>query len=122
YRPKRMAKDLFHQWREVGDVLMDVPKNLRDVASMGKQGKLPVEISISQAAMFLHKLDRISDRLSFSIVRLSCRLIMVGLIVGSALGGQSSILCDLPAIEIGFAVAILMFLWLLYSIFRSGRF
>ncbi|HLR52680.1 MAG TPA: ABC transporter, partial [Candidatus Avamphibacillus sp.] len=107
---------------EMGEVLMDVPKNLRDVAAMVKKGKLPVEISISKAEMFLHKLDRISNRLSFSIVLLSFSIIMVGLIIGSALGGQSSILWDLPAIEIGFAVAILMFLWLLYSIFRSGRF
>ncbi len=122
YRPKRMAKDLFHQWTEMGEVLMDMPKNLRDVASIVKKGKLPVEISISKADMFLHKLDRISNRLSFSIVLLSFSIIMVGLIIGSALGGQSSILWDLPAIEIGFGVAILMFLWLLYSIFRSGRF
>jgi ubiquinone biosynthesis protein len=47
---------------------------------------------------------------------------MVGLIVGSAMSGQSSVLWNLPAIEIGFTVALLMFLWLLYSIFKSGRF
>src|SRR5699024_7558403 len=57
YKPKRMAVNFLHQWTEMGEVLMDVPKNLRDVASMVKKGKLPVEISIAKAEMFLHKLD-----------------------------------------------------------------
>jgi ubiquinone biosynthesis protein len=122
YRPKRMAEHLFNQWVEMGGVLTDMPKNLRDIAAMVKKGKLPVEISIAKADMFLHKLDRISNRLSFSIVLLSFSIIMVGLIIGSALGGQSSILWNIPAVEIGFGVATLMFLWLLFSIFRSGRF
>lgn len=122
YRPKRLAKNFFHHWSEMGEALTDLPRNLQDIAAMVKKGKLPVEISLAKADMFLHKLDRISNRLSFSIVLLSFSIIMVGLIIGSALGGQASILWDFPAIEIGFVVAILMFLWLLYSIFRSGRF
>src|SRR5699024_6637839 len=110
------------QWTVMGEVLMDVPKNLRDVASIVTKWKLPVEISILKTEMFLLKLERISNRLCSSIVLPSFCFITVGLIIGSALGSQSSILWDLPAIEIGFAVVILMFLWLLYSIFRSGRF
>lgn len=47
---------------------------------------------------------------------------MVGLIIGSSLGRQSTLLWNFPVIEIGFCVATLMFLWLLLSIFRSGRF
>jgi ubiquinone biosynthesis protein len=47
---------------------------------------------------------------------------MVGIIIGSSMGRQSTLLWKIPAIEIGFGVATLMFLWLLYSIFKSGRF
>ncbi|WP_369404853.1 hypothetical protein [Piscibacillus salipiscarius] len=47
---------------------------------------------------------------------------MVGLIIGSAIGSQSSLLWDIPAVEIGFVIAVLMVTWLIYSIFRSGRF
>ncbi|MEW9676777.1 AarF/ABC1/UbiB kinase family protein [Lentibacillus sp. L22] len=120
--PKNWVETAFHQWTEYGEIIADIPKNIRELTSMVKKGKLPIEISLEKSEIFLKKLDRISNRLSFSIVLLSFSIIMVGLIVGSALSGQSSILWRLPAIEIGFVVAILMFLWLLYSILKSGRF
>ncbi|WP_205138007.1 AarF/UbiB family protein [Virgibacillus halotolerans] len=122
YQPKKLAETFFNQWSEFGEILTDIPQNIKDVTSILKKGKLPVEISIDKAEVFLNKLNRISNRLSFSIVLLSFSIIMVGLIIGSALSGQSSLLWDIPAIEIGFGVAILMFIWLLYSIFKSGRF
>jgi ubiquinone biosynthesis protein len=46
---------------------------------------------------------------------------MVGLIIGSAIGGETLILWKIPVIEIGFVVATLMFLLMLYTIFRSGK-
>lgn len=122
YHPKRWIGKFLHQSFEAGEALTDVPKNLQQLTSNVKNGKVPVEISVKKADMFLKKMDRISNRLSFSIVLLSFSIIMVGLIIGSALGGQSSLLWDIPAVEIGFVVAILMFIWLLFSIFRSGRF
>ncbi|MBP2257746.1 ubiquinone biosynthesis protein [Virgibacillus campisalis] len=122
FRPKNIAENVVNEWSEVSETLADVPETIRDLKTMIKQKKLPIELSFSKAENFLNKLDRISNRISFSIVLLSFSIIMVGLIIGSALGGQSSILWDIPAIEIGFVVALLMFLWLLFSIFRSGRF
>jgi ubiquinone biosynthesis protein len=122
YRPKRLAENAFDELNEFREALTDIPQTIKDVTAVIRKGKVPIEISVSKAEFFLKKLDRISNRLSFSIVLLSFSIIMVGLIVGSALSGQSSLLWDIPAIEIGFVVATLMFIWLLYSIFRSGRF
>lgn len=122
YRPKKVAESVFNQWGEYGEILIDLPKQLQEFASITKKGKLPLEISIPQAAIFLRKLDRMSNRLSFSIGLLSFSIIMVGLIVGSALREQSSILWNIPAVEMGFIIALLLFVWLIFSIFRSGRF
>lgn len=122
YHPKKWAETAFRQWSEYGEIVADIPKNIRALTSIVKKGKLPIVISVDKADIFLKKLDHISNRLSFSIILLSFSIIMVGLIIGSAIGGQSSILWDIPAIEIGSVVAILMFIGLLYSIFRSGRF
>lgn len=122
YRPKKVAEGVFNQWGEYGEILIDLPRQLQELASITKKGKLPLEISVPQAAVFLRKLDRMSNRLSFSIGLLSFSIIMVGLIIGSALRDQSSILWNIPAVEIGFIVALLLFVWLIFSIFRSGRF
>lgn len=122
FHPKRLAEKLFNQWNEFEEVITDLPKQMQQLASITKKGKVPVELNIPRIEMFLTKLDRVSNRLSFSIVLLAFSIIMVGLIMGSAISGQASLLWNIPAIEIGFVIAILMFLGLLFSIFKSGRF
>ncbi|QHS21443.1 AarF/ABC1/UbiB kinase family protein [Virgibacillus sp. MSP4-1] len=122
YHPKTVAENMFNQWSEFRDILVDAPGSFRELSSMIKKGKIPLELSMPRLEQFLNKLDRVSNRLSFSIVLLAFSIIMVGLIVGSAISGESSLVWDIPAVEIGFVVASLMFLWLLYSIFKSGRF
>lgn len=122
YNPKRIAESVFDQIDEYGDVIEDMPEVVRELSNLAKQKKIPIEVSIPKAESFFSKLDTVSNRLSFSIVLLSFSLIMVGLIIGSALGRQSSLLWNIPAVEIGFVIAVLMVTWLIYSIFRSGRF
>ncbi|UOQ83350.1 ABC1 kinase family protein [Gracilibacillus salinarum] len=122
YHPKQIAEEIIDQMQEYGEVVHDMPQIVQELANIVKQRKMPIEISVPEAKSFFSKLDRVSNRLSFSIVLLSFSLIMVGLIIGSALGRKTSLLWDIPAIEIGFVIAMLMFAWLIYSIFRSGRF
>lgn len=122
FHPKRMAEKLFNNWSEFEEVVTDLPKQIHQFASIAKKGNIPIEVDIPKVDMILTKLDRVSNRLSFSIVLLAFSIIMVGLIVGSAISGQASLLWNIPAIEIGFFIAILMFVWLLFSIFKSGRF
>ncbi|MFC4402596.1 ABC1 kinase family protein [Gracilibacillus xinjiangensis] len=122
YHPKQLAEDFWDQFQEYGDVLKDLPVAVQEITTLVKKRKLPIQVSVPEADSFFKKLDRVSNRLSFSIVLLAFSLIMVGLIIGSALGRQTSLLWDIPAIEIGFVIAMLMFAWMIYSIFRSGRF
>ncbi|MCK0472857.1 AarF/ABC1/UbiB kinase family protein [Halalkalibacter sp. APA_J-10(15)] len=122
YHPKQMAEQVYDQWQDFRKAMSNIPQNVEQLTSITKKGHIPIEVTMPKLDMFLKKMDRISNRLSFSIVLLSFSIIMVGLIIGSALGGQASLLWNVPAVEIGFIVAILMFVWLLFSIFRSGRF
>lgn len=122
YHPKKVAENVIDYVMENGEILIQLPKQLKELTSVMKNGKIRMAITIPELNLFLTKLDRISNRLSFSIVLLSFSIIMVGLIIGSALSRKSTLLWNLPAIEIGFGVAILMFFWLLYSIFKSGKF
>ncbi|MCU4927193.1 ABC1 kinase family protein [Bacillus cereus] len=122
YHPKKVAEDVLDYVIENGEILIQLPKQLKELTSVMQKGKMRIAITIPELNLFLTKLDRISNRLSFSIVLLSFSIIMMGLIIGSALSRKSTLLWNLPAIEIGFGAAILMFLWLLYSIFKSGKF
>ncbi|WP_282942141.1 AarF/ABC1/UbiB kinase family protein [Paenibacillus sp. RC67] len=122
FSPRNLAGNAWTQFNEYSELLLEIPSKLRELFGMLKKGKFHLDISVSELDTLMKKMDRISNRLSFSIVLLSFSIIMVGLIVGSSLGRQSTLLWDFPVIEIGFCVATLMFVFLLFSIFRSGRF
>jgi ubiquinone biosynthesis protein len=122
YQPKRIAENLLNELFEYRELLKDFPKNIQDVKSVIKKGKVRVEISVPKLEESLKKMDRISNRLAFSIVLLAFSIIMTGLIIGSAIIRQTSPIWNIPVIELGFIVAAGMFIWILYAIFRSGRF
>ncbi|WP_083248438.1 ABC1 kinase family protein [Desulfuribacillus stibiiarsenatis] len=123
YCPDKIITKVVDQSLEYGQVILEIPLLTRDILQKAKDGKINLQITIPKLDVFLRKLDRISNRLSFSIIMLSFSIIMVGLIIGSSIGGRrQTLLWELPAIEIGFVVAAILFLWLITAIFRSGRF
>ncbi len=124
YHPKNISEKMWNNVSEYGELLTDLPKNIKELTTILKKGKMRLEISVPEIDTLLTRLSRISNQLSFSIVLLSFSIIMVGLIIGSSLAMQpsSTLLWTIPAIEIGFGIAAIMFIWLLYSIFKSGRF
>ncbi|MFM9281370.1 ABC1 kinase family protein [Paenibacillus jiagnxiensis] len=122
FSTRRIRGKLLGGAAELAETLVELPTQVRHLASVISKGKLKLEVTVPELEMLLRRLDQISNRLSFSIVLLAFSIIMVGLIIGSSLAHRSTLLWDVPAIEIGFVVALLMVAFLLYSIFRSGRF
>jgi len=104
------------------DLLGELPSNLKHASRLLRQGKLRIEVATPQIEAIMAKMDRIGNRLSFSIVLLSLSIVMLGLIVGAALSHSKTLLWRIPVIEIGLGIAFFMLIWLISSIFRSGRF
>jgi ubiquinone biosynthesis protein len=122
-RPTNLTTSLLKDVTDYGHLLIDFPRQSREFFSLMKKGKLHMNISVPDAYDFLRKLDRIGNRITFGIVLLSFSLIMMGLIIGSSIVGRKHyFLLNVPTIEVGFVLASLMSLWLLFSIFKSGRF
>lgn len=123
FDPKNIVGNIWGQMVEVGGYLNDLPKTLKEITDLLKKGKRTQELSFPDKDFVLKKLDRISNRIIFSISLLSFSIIFMGLIIGSSVAGKSSaILIKIPIIDIGFGIATGMFLLLLYSIFKSGKF
>ncbi|MFA1818827.1 ABC1 kinase family protein [Virgibacillus oceani] len=122
YNPKRLAENMLNDLLEYRELLKDLPKDIQEAKSVVKRGKVRLEVSIPKLDESSKKMDRISNRLAFSIVLLAFSIIMTGLIIGSAIVSQTSQIWNIPVIEVGFIVAAGMFIWILYAIFRSGRF
>ncbi|WP_018922300.1 ABC1 kinase family protein [Salsuginibacillus kocurii] len=122
YRPRAWFSDFKDEVKEQEETFRSIPKELQGALKRLNESHVGVEMMIPKMGLFLNKLDRISNRISFSITLLSFSIIMVGLIIGSTFGDSSSILVQLPVIEISFIIAFFMFLGLFFAIFKNGRF
>ncbi|SEN67282.1 ubiquinone biosynthesis protein [Paenibacillus sophorae] len=122
FSSSRLQRKLWGGVAELAESLVELPGQARQLSALISRGKLKVEVGVPELQSLLRKLDRIGNRLSFSIVLLAFSIIMVGLIIGSSLRREPSVLWNFPTVEIGSVVALFMFIWLLYSIFKSGRF
>lgn len=119
---RRLQRKFMGGVADLTESLLELPGQARQLSSLLSKGKIKVEVVAPELHNLERKLDRIGNRLAFSIVMLAFSIIMVGLIIGAAMRGESSLLWDFPTVEIGGVVALLMFLWLIFAIFKSGRF
>ncbi|MCK4621382.1 MAG: AarF/ABC1/UbiB kinase family protein [Desulfuromonadales bacterium] len=116
--PHRIAKDMANSGTELFHLLKDIPKEVRAILKMARQGKVKMEFEHRGLESMLATHDRISNRLSFAIV-LASLVIGSGLIVLSGIPPKWH---EIPIIGlVGFLFAGFMGFWLLISIIRSGR-
>lgn len=121
YSPTSILKSAWESVSENAEILANIPRDFKDISTAAKKGKLKLDINLRQTSFILRRMDIISNRLAFSVILLAFSILMTGLIIGSAIAGENNMLLNLPVIEVGAIVAFLMFLFLLFSIFRSGR-
>jgi ubiquinone biosynthesis protein len=121
YDPIKMGRRLMSKAENLTDTVSNIPTQVEKVLDQASKGDLKFEISLSEINRILHKFDRISNQVSFSLTLLAFSIVVLGLIVGATFG-NNTILTSVPAIEIGFVIAFGMFLLIIYSILKSGRF
>ncbi|WP_371380134.1 ABC1 kinase family protein [Sporomusa aerivorans] len=119
--PKTIAESVWKTIIEFGDLFNNIPKSVKELSAIIKQGRLHIDVSLTETELILRHQDRISNRLSVSIMLLAFSIIMGSIIISQSLRGQSSLSSNLPIIEIGFFIAVFMFAWILYAIIRSGK-
>lgn len=101
-----------------GETARNLPKHIDAILSLLEEGELKVRTEHSN-------LNKLSSRLDIMSNRLSLAIIVASLVIGTALvfDKTSSLFLDkIPLVEIGFAAAIILGLFLAYSILKSGRY
>jgi len=120
FDPIRIGRQWLEDIPEFFDLLTEVPTSLRNLLTQLQRGKIRIEVTAPELTKFLHKLDRVADKVSFSIVLLAFSILMVGLIIGSSIGHKTT-LTRFPVIEMGLGFAVLFVIWLVFEMIKSLR-
>ncbi len=118
FNADRIADDMFNMGSQLLQFLQQFPNQLLDLANLIRQEKLSLNFEHRGLEDMLATHDRISNRLSFSIL-------IAALIIGSSL----IVISDTPPLVYGisligilfFLAAAIMGLWLLVAIIKKGR-
>jgi ubiquinone biosynthesis protein len=116
--PRRLARQSRRALREAGDLAMRLPQDVSMIARRLRQGKFQVQIRHEHLETLEQTLGRSSNRIAFA-------LIIAGLLVGSSLllvnpDGNIEGLISLQSLGVlGYIVAMVLGLWLLWSIIRG---
>jgi len=117
-KPRRLAEEIGETGSEYLTLIRDLPEEARSILSQLRQGKMKLEFEHRGLRPMERSLDRVSNRISFSIV-LAAQIIGSSLIVLSDIPPRWQ---GIPIIGLaGFLVAGVMGFWLLISIIRHGN-
>jgi ubiquinone biosynthesis protein len=104
--------------RETLEVLADLPRDLRTLLRDARRGRVKVDLDLKRLDQFGHTLDRASNRLTMGV--LTASLVIGSSIIMHVEGGPQ--LFGLPFFGlVGFLIAFFNSLWIIFSIWRSGK-
>ncbi len=104
--------------RDTLEVLADVPRDLRHLLRDARRGRVRVDLDLKRLDNFGHQLDRASNRLTMGI--LTASLVVGSSIIMTVKGGPQ--LFGLPFFGLlGFLIAFFNSVWIIFSIWRSGK-
>ena len=118
YTPQSLLARGRKSMRETLDVLADLPRDLRHLLRDMRRGRVKVDLDLKRLDQFGHQLDRASNRLTMGI--LTASLVVGSSIIMTVEGGPQ--LFGLPFFGLmGFLIAFFNSLWIIFSIWRSGK-
>ena len=118
YAPDALAKRGWQSLISVVNLITGLPQDLRRLLVSARRGAFQVKVDVTQLENFAERLDRAASRLTVGIV--TAALIIGSSIVMTVEGGPT--LLGLPLFGLlGFIGAVIGGIWLLLSIWRSGK-
>jgi Predicted unusual protein kinase len=118
YSPEHVARQMQGVVLDYIRIMKNLPVNLEKILSLVGEGEFKIKMEDVNLNKMTAKFDIMSNRLSLAII-------VASVIIGTALIAEkmnSSFLTRVPAVELGFVAAMVLGLFLAYSILRSGKF
>ncbi|TCV90356.1 ABC1 kinase family protein [Sulfurirhabdus autotrophica] len=118
YKPAALLKRGQHGLKDLMEIATALPRDLAKLLREARRGKLKIDLDLKRLDHFGSQLDRSTNRLTLGI--LTASLVIGSSIVMTVKGGPT--VFGLPLFGLlGFFVAFLNSIWIIFSIWRSGK-
>lgn len=110
---------------DYGSLVKEFPDHILNFFRKMEDEDYTLSFQIKSTKEILKRFDKITNKISFSIALLSLSIIIAGFIVGFGMAATieaETYVLNLSIFKFGLIAAVLMYLWLIFSIFRTGRF
>ncbi len=118
YSPRHIADNTVGMALDYGRLVKQFPRDFENILRLINDGQLKVNMEHANLNRLSSKMDIMSNRLSVSII-------IASIIIGTSLimeKTNSGFFSRIPLVDIGFATAMILGLFLTYSILRSGKY
>ena len=118
YSPARIKSGIQSIAFDYARIIQNLPRDLEKVLSLVSEGEFKIKMEDVNSNKMTAKFDIMSNRLSLAII-------VASIIIGTALIAQkmnSNIISRIPVVELGFITAMILGLFLAYSIIKSGKY
>ncbi len=118
YSPAHIKSGLQRVAFDYGRIIKDFPRDLENILSLISEGEFKIKLEDVNLNRMTAKFDIMSNRLSLAII-------VASIIIGTSLiadKASSRIMTTIPLVELGFIIAMILGLFLAYSIIKSGKY
>lgn len=125
FSPKTIKNSIQEGILDYGNLMKDFPDFMLNFFKKIEDEDYTLYFELKSTNKILKRFDRITNKVSFSIALLSLSIIIAGLIIGFGMAasvGTKAYVFNLSILKLGLIAAVVMYLWLIFSIFKSGRF
>lgn len=105
-----------------GKLLGEFPTAMRNILRKAEEGEFTIQVEMKELDPFQRRLERIFNRMSFSVILLAVSIIIAGILISGSLSadtGAEMYSFNITALKAGLALAIIIILGLIISMIRS---
>ncbi len=122
YSFQRIGKRIGENLLVTSKLIHRIPGSLLNILERLEHHNLNMILSFKNEKQFIGTLNKIANQLSFSIALLALGIVINGFIIGLSVNGDGFGLLGSSFVTIGLMISLIMGLWLIISIIKSGRF
>ncbi|MGI5921382.1 MAG: ABC1 kinase family protein [Syntrophomonadaceae bacterium] len=118
YSPEHVKEKVRNIAFDYANLIETAPRELENILNILKEGELRIKMEHSNINRLGSRIDIISNRLALAII-------VASIIIGTALlvdKTGDNFIRQIPMVEVGFITTMILGLFLIYSIIRSGRY